>query len=70
MYGESHLVEESYSIPMNHLFTDQVKDEGWAIPARRYLKKSSTESHCDLNFEGESPGVAPGGTPQNLWQNV
>jgi hypothetical protein len=30
-------------------------DEAWAVPLRRYLKKSSTESHCDQNFEGLRP---------------
>ncbi len=51
-----------------YIFADQVKDETWAVPSRRYLKKSSTESRSDLNFEGRCPVVAPGGMPQNLWQ--
>jgi hypothetical protein len=38
-----------------HLFTNQAKDEVWAVPSRRYLRKNSTESHCDLSFEGLRP---------------
>ena len=52
---ESQLVEETNANPMNHIFTDQVKDKAWAIPTRRYLKKSSTEFRRDLNFEGLRP---------------
>jgi hypothetical protein len=51
-----------------------VEDEAWAIPTRRYLKKSSTEPRRDLNFEGLRPGgVRPGvrpDEPKNIWQNV
>jgi hypothetical protein len=30
-------------------------NEAWALISRRYLKKSSTESRSDLNFEGLRP---------------
>jgi hypothetical protein len=53
-----------------HIFENQFRNEAWAVPSRRYLKKSSTESRSDLNFGGERPGVRPRGYAQNLWQNV
>ncbi len=51
---------------VSHIFVDLVKDEAWAVPLRRYLKKSSTESHGDQNFKGTGPGVHPGGYASGL----
>jgi hypothetical protein len=52
-----------------HIFADQVKDEVWTVSSRRYLKKSTTESRRDQNFEGlrpggYAPGYAPGYVPE------
>jgi hypothetical protein len=38
-----------------HIFANQEKNEAWAVPSRRYLRKNSTEFRCDLNFEGLRP---------------
>jgi len=44
------------------IFADQVKDEAWAVPSRRYLRKKFhwIPQWSDLW----------GFTPQNPWQNV
>ena len=38
-----------------HIFANQVRNEAWAVLSRRYLKKNSTESRSDLNFEDLRP---------------
>jgi hypothetical protein len=54
------VVLKGFQCPVTYIY-GSVIDDAWAVPSRRYLKKSSTESHRDLNFKENAPECAPGG---------